>query len=131
MTIISTDGNSDETVQTQEEDTSDSDNLDEENVPDPEENENALLEGVTPETENAQVVNSIRLQRLTIDSDTGGVQNWRDTDMAEDAVELGEEDDNPMLPVAIGTALLALILGGLWRFRWFRQQLQPIKETTP
>ena len=74
--------------------------------------DNALTEGIVPETENAEKVNSILVHKITIDSSEGSVQNWRETDMAEDAVALGKEDTKDYMP-AIGIFSICVVILGM------------------
>ncbi|MCD8332163.1 MAG: hypothetical protein LUB63_06550, partial [Oscillospiraceae bacterium] len=84
--------------------------------------EDALVENITSEMEDTQEVNSIRVRKLTIDSDEGGEQDWRETDMAEDAVELGEiTQDAPVLETCV-LAVIIVLCGGLMHYLYYRKQ---------
>ena len=81
-----------------------------------------------PPTELAEKVHSIRVNRVTIDSDTGGVQNWREHNMAEDASALGLlAEDNPLSVVAEVAAAGFLICGGILMYIRFKKETKEVK----
>lgn len=82
-----------------------------------------------PATELAEKIHSIRVNRVSIDSDTGGVQNWREQAMAEDSVALGLlEEDHHMIVIIAAAVIFLLICGGAGTFIHFKKETKEVKD---
>lgn len=93
-------------------------------TPKPQDAQESPTQNTSVDTENAPKVNSIRVHKLTIDSNEGAEQNWRDKQMAENAVELAKLDENnEMLPIVLIAALALLVLSMLLRYLQYINEL--------